>query len=472
MSESKKTLNELLGFSLGPIINALIGFLSTSIMTRLIVPAEMGKATMYGTAKGLIVLILLLGFDYAFMREYQESTDKKKLLFHVSIVPITLSIILFICSYFFYKPISLALFGEINQILVVLLGGNIFLEILMNFSGNIVRMSGKAKIFSTLTITLRLSSFISTVLIILLVGESFESIIYGQFISYLLTTLLFLFVCRSDWKLTKEKIDKTLWKKLIILALPMLSTNVLTWAFNSLDKIALRAWTTFDEIGIYSGAFKVVNIVEVVKYSFTLFWFPTAMRWYKEKVKMDYFQRVLDSMAFILAIIFILMTSLRSIIIHFLGQEYNSSMNVYPLLLFMPVMTILSEITVMGLHFEKKTMYHSLISIIVSSLNILGNFILVPHLGAIGAAIATSVSYLLFFLLRTFFSRRFWPGLRLNKAFIYVIIMVISSVAIFMSRFEFLVQFLMFSITILLSINELHFLFKKAKAFIMDKLKK
>ncbi|MGL5427238.1 MAG: polysaccharide biosynthesis C-terminal domain-containing protein, partial [Cetobacterium sp.] len=38
--------------------------------------------------------------------------------------------------------------------------------------------------------------------------------------------------------------------------------------------------------------------------------------------------------------------------------------------------------------------------------NLIGNYLLVPRLGAVGAAISTGFSYMMFFLLRTYFSRK------------------------------------------------------------------
>ncbi len=67
-------------------------------------------------------------------------------------------------------------------------------------------------------------------------------------------------------------------------------------------------------------------------------------------------------------------------------------------------MYITSETTVIGINFFKKVRWHLLISFAVLAVNISSNLLLVPRLGARGAAISIGMSYVLFFALRTHIS--------------------------------------------------------------------
>lgn len=71
------------------------------------------------------------------------------------------------------------------------------------------------------------------------------------------------------------------------------------WLFNGMDKIALRYWSSFDEIGLYAAAFKVVSVLLIFNGAFCAFWAPTAFRWYEEKVPVEKFDKVGEFLCFL-----------------------------------------------------------------------------------------------------------------------------------------------------------------------------
>ncbi|HIP92466.1 MAG TPA: hypothetical protein EYH25_03315, partial [Thermotoga sp.] len=58
---------------------------------------------------------------------------------------------------------------------------------------------------------------------------------------------------------------------------------------------------------------------------------------------------------------------------------------------------------------KRRTEFHTIITGLTALLNFVGNVILVPRYGAIGASIATGVSYVFMFMLRTFISYKLFP---------------------------------------------------------------
>lgn len=80
METSKDFLKRLAGFSLGPIVGALISFIMVPVQTWIINPDELGKASMYTMAYSLTSLFIYLGLDQAFVREFNSEENKKNLL--------------------------------------------------------------------------------------------------------------------------------------------------------------------------------------------------------------------------------------------------------------------------------------------------------------------------------------------------------------------------------------------------------
>lgn len=73
-----------------------------------------------------------------------------------------------------------------------------------------------------------------------------------------------------------------------------------------------------------------------------------------------------------------------------------------------PIMYTMSETTTLGIAFSRRTGYNVLISMLSGTVNIGLNFWLIPIFGGKGAAMATGISYIIFFWARTMISRRLW----------------------------------------------------------------
>ena len=105
------------------------------------------------------------------------------------------------------------------------------------------------------------------------------------------------------------------------------------------------------------------------------------------------------------------------------------------MLIFVPIMYLISETTMMGIGFKKKSKYFLYISIIVAIFNIIGNILLVPKYGAKGAAISTGISYIIFFSLRTYFSLKLINfGFNLKR--IYMVTILLLCYALYLSFYN------------------------------------
>lgn len=85
-----RLLKSFLEFSIGNIATLILGLVSSPIITRLILPDEFGKFSMFTTVTSLIQIILLLGFDQSYVRFYYEEDEENRalLLFRCIKLPI------------------------------------------------------------------------------------------------------------------------------------------------------------------------------------------------------------------------------------------------------------------------------------------------------------------------------------------------------------------------------------------------
>lgn len=98
----------------------------------------------------------------------------------------------------------------------------------------------------------------------------------------------------------------------------------------------------------------------------------------------------------------------------------------------MPLMLTISETTVIGINFHKQTKKHIKISLIAAIVNIIGNLILVPLLGARGAAISTGFSYVVLYIFRTYESNKLYK-VNYNQVNLFISLILLTVLAVYAS---------------------------------------
>lgn len=99
--------SRIIGFSLGPIGSAFIGFISLPVLAWLFSAEDIGRITMLQIFSSLSVIVFSLGLDLAFVREYHESNDKSRLL-RSSFIPGFLFIICILAVIIISSPFLLS----------------------------------------------------------------------------------------------------------------------------------------------------------------------------------------------------------------------------------------------------------------------------------------------------------------------------------------------------------------------------
>lgn len=122
----------------------------------------------------------------------------------------------------------------------------------------------------------------------------------------------------------------------------------------------------------------------------------------------------------------LLVLGFKDLIFLLLNKSYREAAYIAPFLILYPIMYTISETTVMGINFTKKTYWHIVVTGVSAAANFVGNTLLVPHLGARGAAISTGLSYILFFTMRTMISERLYKiGFELRRVYIGTVVTVL-----------------------------------------------
>lgn len=400
-------IKKFLSFSIGGYINIFIGLLTVPITTRLLSPEQYGISSLITTVTSFMFVICCLGTEQGFVRFFYDEKEERrgKLLYNCLYYPFHISILVFFLIYIFREKISIFFLGYNEKYFWLIFIFSILFRSLNNYSFLVIRMQQKGKIYSVCNVLLKILEFIFILLLYKKYGDNYKTLVVALLLSLALVTFFSMIIERKFWIFSGEsRITK---KEILEFSFPLTLTMALNWVFASSDKIVIKTLSNTIELGLYSGAFKIISLLSVLQTGFTTFWTPVVYEHYsKNPEDTEFYKKANDYLSLVFFLIGIGLLMFRNAIILLLGDKYRDAIYIMPMLIFIPIMYLLSETTHMGIGFKKKTKYYLYISIIVSIVNLIGNIILVPYLGAKGAAISTGLTYILFFYCRTYFSNK------------------------------------------------------------------
>lgn len=424
-NKRKSLKSQLVNFGIGPIVGMGISMFTVPVTTRLLSPEEFGKSSLFTLFQSIFLIIGLLGLDQGYVRYYNDKeTNRTELLQNALFFPLIFCLLLITICLLFLKPISMFLFGSVEIGLMIAFCIFIPVLVLNRFFLLQIRMDLRGKTYSLLNVVSQIITF--TILLGLLVfyQKTFRAIIYSTIIaSYINTFIIFLF-CNKSFIKQKFNYSSKIQKDLLSFSLPLVPATLLSWVLNSFDKVGLRTWSDFSQLGLYSAAFKIVALLNIFQTIFCTTWTPIAYKWNEDGVEKEKFEKVSTIVLAGMVILFSFVIVFRDVIMLFLGSEYRNTSKIFVFLLFVPVLYTVSETTCLGIDFSKKTIYTLWTTIITVILNLAGNFLLISKYGAEGAAITTCLSYVVWFWLRTLFSRKLWFRFGLFKYILNILLLL------------------------------------------------
>ena len=415
----------VIGFSLGPIGVGLLSFVSLPIMAWIFPPDMIGKFSMLQVAIGLSVVTCCLGLDQAYAREYHESDDRGALLLNATVPGLTLLLgVLIILGLSDPPLLSKLLFGINSAALSGIVATCLVIAYLSRFFSVILRMQDRGFAYSMSQI---LSKF-ALLLIVLgyalfITSRTFMMLMLAQVTALALTLVAFGWSTRHDWwQSIRAKLNRLQFQQLLGFGLPLAFAGIATWGVATLDRVFLRAMSTYEELAIYSVAASIASGVTILASIFNTVWAPLVYRWVADDREAAKRVDGIASQVVVVMVVFLCLVGGSSWILDYvLPSAYGRVSFLVVGCMVSPMFYTLSEVTGIGIAVSRRTIF----ALAASGAAVLFNgafcFVLVPRFGALGATSATACAFWLFFALRTEFSALTWHRLRSVKVHGYAI---------------------------------------------------
>lgn len=403
---------KILSFSIGPIGAALLGVVTLPLLAWFFPVEDVGRFAMLQVAISLSVFLFCMGMDQAYVREYCEVSDKPS-LFKTVIHPSFLMMI-FLLITISLIPLSLSqiLFGYDSVVLSSLLILSVILFYNSRFLGLILRMQERGLAYSIGQITPKVV-FLGVIMAVVSLdsGASFEVIMIANTFSIVIFFVVLGWLTRAEWSQSfKSKVDRAKQRKMLRYAIPLVGSGLAFWSLTTLDKIFLRSWSSFEELGVFSIAATLAGVALVLQSIFSTIWPPVIFKWASEGVNLLKFKNLMDYISLVVILIWSLVGGLSWFITFLLPAEYSNVQYIILAVIAYPLLYTMSEVMGVGIAIKRRTIFFLVASLIALLINVVMNWVLIPKYGASGAAIATAISFFVFFSIRTEFSAHVWES--------------------------------------------------------------
>ena len=275
---------------------------------------------------------------------------------------------------------------------------------------NVTRLNFAPWKFFGISISTRVISILAGLVAILFLDLGIDGLLGGQALALAVVVPLAIYSVKDEIKLSQ--ITGFWIKRLVKVGYPYIFASLAYWLFSSMDRWMLAAYSSVEETGIYSVAFRFSSVILFISMAFGQSWSPVAV-----KLKADYPEQYRELYGRVLIYLLFVMTFVGGfvslfapeIILWIMPEEYFHSTLSLIVLSFAVVIQSTQQVTMIGISLEKRTMLFSRIAWIAALINLILNYFLIPVWGALGASISTAISFLSLTTLYYYFTQKLHP---------------------------------------------------------------
>ncbi len=400
MDKYKKLASNTIIFAIGTFSSKALSFLLMPFVTRMMTTADYGSADLIQQTVNVLIPIVTLQVNSAALRFSLDKAVDKRDVFTTGVRTTLLGFCVFLL---FAYPISLIQINDfrlgdyILLILVfVLVSG--FRQLCQQF----VRGSGYVKIYAIDGIIATLTTLLFTLVFLAV----FKWGITGYILAIVASdacSVLFLTLTVKLYKYLKPRgLKKGVASQMLKYCVPLIPTVILWWIINVSDRYMITYFIGSSANGLYTAASKIPNFVILFSQIFIDAWQLSAVDEYDSDSVAEFFTkvfRVYSGGIFAIASALILFCQFFTKLL--VADSYYESWRFVPILIIATTYSCLVNFLASVYMAEKKSTMSLLTAMSGAVTNIVLNLILIPSIGANGAAIATVCAFLVVFATRS-----------------------------------------------------------------------
>lgn len=390
----KKISKDTVYYGLGQSLRRFFSIFTAPILTRVFSPSDFGVIDLIITTIAFLTLFLSLSVNNGIFREYFDYTDseKKEVLFSgisfIMILVIAVDLLLII----FAKQISIILFKspEYKSIIILALL-KIPIFILFDHFMTLLRFLRRAKLFVVFSI-IQMGIHILFLLFYVVYLKLGITGVFLTAISSNLFPLIFLSFLIAKYYSPNLKMGYV--KNILAFSLPLLPGLFINMYLMNANRYFMNAYSSLEQIGIYSIATKIASISSIAALSFGMAWNPYAYSIINQKDKHFLYDKIFRFFFGMAAVIvFSVYLFANDILIILTTERYFVAYSLVGFICLGKIMYNVNTMISLGILISKKTYLMTIAQLGGAVAATLSFFLLIPKYNALGAAMSLLIGY-------------------------------------------------------------------------------
>ncbi len=402
MNRYKKLLSNTVLFAIGTFSSKALVFLLMPLYTAVLSTEEYGTVDLIIQAGNLLLPLVSVGIINAIVRFGLDSSVRKSDVFTVGLTTVFFGFLVLLLFNPLLKKIS---YISENIILIYLF---VLMSCLRSICHQFVRSMEMVKLYTVDGIFSTFTTIMFNILFLVVLKLGITGYVLATVCADFLSAFLLFLIARLYRYIRFKGIKKQIVFDMLKYAVPMIPNTMFWWITSASDRYIISFHLGNDVNGLYAAASKIPTIITLFSSIFMDAWQMSAVTEKGTIERNRFFTNVFgtyQSLIFAVGSGLILCSKLFTKIM--VAPSYYESWRFIPFLIMATSFSCLVSFLGSVYMVEKKSVLNFLTTAAGAVINIVLNLLLIPKLGANGAALATFASYFTVFLLRAVDTKRF-----------------------------------------------------------------
>ncbi|MDP8205866.1 MAG: polysaccharide biosynthesis C-terminal domain-containing protein [Candidatus Electryonea clarkiae] len=390
-SKIRSLLKQSMVYGLGTIAARAVAFILLPYYSHLMHPAEYGIYTLFMILVAFLQPLFVHGMDISFLRfsaavpKDQQNNDLGLILTHTTIIGLIIGVPIYLLA----PEIARLVVNDAGAAEITLTRisiGILILDTLANHMFTFLRIRNRAMTFSifklaNVAVNIGLNVYFVGKLHLGPTGAFYAFIITSALTLVSLTGLLYREI-RVNWSWQKVK-------PWLEFGLPNVPAMVFVMVIGFSDRKWLEHYLGLEQAGLYSAGYRIGMLMNMLVQAFRYAWQPFFLQTAEDDDAKETFSRVMTYFIAVAGWVWLASALLLKDIfkIHLPGigplidERYWQGLDVFPVIMLGHIFAGVYANLMVGVYIEKKTKVIPLIVGVSALVNIIGNWLLIPHYG-------------------------------------------------------------------------------------------
>jgi O-antigen/teichoic acid export membrane protein len=395
-------------YGAGALVNKLIPVALLPILTRYLTPEEYGIVAIFSVYTAIAINFVGFNLPAALMRNYIDFSRNELSQYVGS------AFFVIFMGLAFWFGISYSFRGFISQVstipanwvpMIIIVA---FFQIVISIMQIMWRMERRAAHFAIFQTFLTGSNLGFSILFVVVFLWHWQGRLLGLVFSAVIGGLLGVFFLYQKGYL-KFQFKKEQAKSMLLFSVPLIPHTLSMWVMTASDRLFIANMVDVTAVGLYSVGYAVGQLIQLLQHAFSQAWVPFLFENLKKEdaackihiVKIIYFHHVV-----IITLAVILNFCAPFLLKILAGEKFQGSSQFVFWIAAGYAVNGMYRMMIPFLNYAKKTHLAPIASITAALCNLFLNYFLIKLNGPIGAAQATFVSFVIFYVIIFFFSIR------------------------------------------------------------------